>query len=110
MDSINNESYEWTLVAKENGKQIVEYSCPNEIVGDMIKILVTFQMGEETQPNEAIINQFRNVIASGIISLEITSKLTGISREYLEKLLSGTSELYATKRIIALTELLEKVK
>lgn len=110
MDRVDNKSYEWFLVAKENGKQIVEYSCPNEIVGDMIKILAAFQMGEKTRPSKAIINQFRNVIEGGIISFEMTSKLTGISREYLEKLLSGISELCETKKIIALTELLEKVK
>lgn len=110
MDSVNNENYEWTLVAKANGKQIVEYSCPNEIVGDMVKILATFQMGEKTQPSEAVINLFRTVVEKGIISCEITSKLTGISEEYLKKLLLGISELYDTKKIIALTELLEKIK
>lgn len=110
MDRVDNESYKWFLVVKENGKQIVEYSCPNEIVGDMVKILAAFQMGEEIQPSEAIIIQFRNVIESGIIPLEMTSKLTGISEEYLKKLLSGISEPYDTKKIIALTELLEKIK
>jgi len=110
MDRVDNERYEWFLVAKENGKQIAEYSCPNKIVGDMVKILAAFQMGEEIKPSEAIINQFRNVIERGIIPLEMTSKLTGISEEYLKKLLSGISEPCDTKKIIALTELLEKIK
>lgn len=110
VDRVNSENFEWTLVAKENGKQIAEYSCPSEIVGDIIKILATYQMGEKTQPDEAIINLFRHVVESGIISCEMISKLTGISEEYLKKLLSGISEPYDTKKMIALTELLEKVR
>ena len=82
----------------------------NEIVGDMVKTLATFQMGEKTQPNEAVINRFRDVVEGGIISCEMVSRLTGISEEYLKTLLSGISEVYDTKKIIALTELLEKVK
>jgi len=76
----------------------------------MVKILATFQMGEKTQPSEAVISLFRTVVEKGIISCEITSKLTGVSEEYLKKLLLGISELYDTKKIIALTELLEKIK
>ena len=46
MDRVNSENFKWTLVAKENGKQIAEYSCPSEIVGDIIKILgVRFIIG-----------------------------------------------------------------
>lgn len=77
----------------------------------MVKTLATFQMGEKTQPNEAVINRFRDVVEGGIISCEMVSRLTGISEEYLKTLLlSGISEVYDTKKIIALTELLEKVK
>ena len=33
----------------------------------MVKTLATFQMGEKTQPNEAVINRFRDVVEGGII-------------------------------------------
>ena len=87
-----------------------ERQADSTIVGDMVKTLATFQMGEMTRPNEAVINRFRDVVEGGIISCEMVSRLTGISEEYLKTLLSGISEVYDTKKIIALTELLEKVK
>lgn len=110
MDSLNNKKYEWFLVAKEGDKQIAAYNCPKEIVGNIIKIIASFQIGEMTTPNEETVKQLKKALENNVISCETINKITGISKEYIEKLLLGVYENYDTSKIIALTELVEKIK
>lgn len=66
----------------------------------MIKILATFQMREKTQPNEAVINRFRDVVEDGIISCEMVSRLTGINEEYLKNYYQESVKYMIRKRLL----------
>ncbi|GEM_PF-1835377 len=105
MHKLNTKNVKWTLVAEENGKKIVEYPCPNEVVGDIIKIL--FRVGKVgmCSPTEEIAQALRNILGKPIDE-RIISQLTGLSEQYLKRFLEGTIEPAETESIIVLTEVI----
>lgn len=108
MRKISNENLEWMLVAKENGKEIAHYPCPNEIIGSIIALLFEAGKGEICSPNDEIREGLKKILGEKV-TLQAVSNLTGLSQQYLETFLSGEVEPTETKKIMALTRVIDSL-
>lgn len=109
MDKIDNTNYEWKLVAYNNEKQVVAYSVPNTVVGDIIKVLFEAGKGDTCLPTEEISNILCGILGKRV-DVESIAKLTGLSQEYLENLTKGIIAPAKTKNVMLLTEIIDKLK
>lgn len=110
MDMMDSKNIKWSVIAEENGKQILKDPIPNEAVESIMRILIETQAGEMLPPNELVSNELKKLLESKLITKEIVSKLTGLSEQYLKKLLSGVIEPAETKKIMALGEIIQKLR
>lgn len=39
MKKVDNKNWNWKIIAEENGKQVFSNFCPNEAIGDILKII-----------------------------------------------------------------------
>ncbi len=109
MKKADNKNWNWKIIAEENGKQVFSNFCPNEAIGDILKIIAIVNK-KQFIPDEAIVEMLTKLLEKQIIiSKETISNLTGMSEEYITKILSGDIEPAEAKKVIALTEIVARL-
>ncbi|MDR2665169.1 MAG: hypothetical protein LBC21_02685 [Oscillospiraceae bacterium] len=110
MEEENPEGLSWKFIAYKQGVQIASLECPDDAVGTVIKdIFISQQRGIST-PNMAISVLLQSVIDKNILTLETISKLTEIEERYLARLLEGVFEPTDIRKLIHLTDIIEKLR
>lgn len=110
MDRVESNNYNWKLIAEDNGNTVVEYPCSNEIVGDLIEIIATFQAGETVCPTETMVQRLKELIEKGVVTENVIIQLTGLDKVYVKHMLSGKIESAETRKLITLSKIIEKLR
>lgn len=110
MEKINDDKYEWFLEAKKDGKHIVAYPCPKEIIGNIISLIVVAQQ-RYSQPTKCHVRDVQKLLDSELtLNKRVLSKLTGIEEQQIEQLTKGTKISIETRKLIALAEIIAKLR
>ena len=108
MESVEN-SYNWELVAKDsNGEKIVGYECPNEIIGDIIRLKFLAEQERRSCPTDEMRSALLEIIRKNILSEESICRLTSLHSEYIKNFLNGEIRPEETKKIVSLAEIISK--
>lgn len=110
MDIVESNNYNWKLIAEDNGNKVVEYQCSNEIVGDLIEIIATFQAGETVCPTETMVQRLKELIEKGVVTENVIIQLTGLDKVYVKHMLFGKIESAETRKLITLSKIIEKLR
>lgn len=67
-------------------------------------------MGETITPPEIVIQRFKELIKSNLITLRAVSKLTGLNETYLKQMPEGNAAPNNAQKICTLTEIIKKIR
>lgn len=107
---IDEEDYEWYLVAEKEGKKVASFDCPRESIGDIVKVIVTTEMGENCIPPPSMSKELQEIINRNELYKEVIIKVTGINEEYLQRFLNGSLEPLGTEKLDLLMKIVDRCK
>lgn len=107
---IDNEIYDWYLVAEKEGEKVASFDCPNEAIGDIVKVIVTKQMGQTCLPPPSMSKELQKIINKNEVYKEVIIKVTGIDEEYLQRFLNGALEPLETDKLDLLMKIVDRCR